>query len=76
MARRGGIMTTFTIHASKDDQSITTVRIGPTITVAKARALCKEGWQVHVIDAEGRRYDRDEIDQLLSFDRRSIRPTF
>jgi hypothetical protein len=32
-------MTAFTIHASKDGESIQTVRIGPTVTVAKARSL-------------------------------------
>jgi hypothetical protein len=63
-------MTAFTIHSSKDGQSTTTVRIGPTIIVAKARTLQKEGWQVYVTDASGHRYDGDEIDQLLSFDRK------
>jgi hypothetical protein len=63
-------MTAFTIHASKDGQSVSTVRIGPTITVAKARMLAKEGWQVYVTDAAGRQYGADELDQLLAFDPR------
>jgi hypothetical protein len=46
-------MTAFTIHASKDGESSQTVRIGPTVTVAKARELSKNGWQVHVTDADG-----------------------
>ena len=63
-------MTAFTIHASKDGQSVTTVRIGPTITVAKARELSKAGWQVHITDADGRQYGPDKFDELLRFDRK------
>jgi hypothetical protein len=36
-------MAAFSIHASKDGQSVVTVRIGPTVTVAKARELGKSG---------------------------------
>jgi hypothetical protein len=61
------MMTAYTVHASKDGQSVTTVRIGPTVTVAKARALIKEGWQVHVTDAAGQRYGVAQLDQLLTF---------
>jgi hypothetical protein len=63
-------MTAFTIHASKDGESTQTVRIGPTVTVAKARSLSKLGWQVHIIDFDGRRYGPDKFDDLLSFDLR------
>jgi hypothetical protein len=63
-------MTAFTIHATKDGETVSAVRIGPTVTVAKARTLLKEGWQVHVTDAEGRQYGPRQLDQLLSFDRR------
>ena len=45
----------FTIQASKDGQMVTTTRLGPTVTVAKARALIKEGWDVHVTGADGRK---------------------
>ena len=34
-------MTAFTIHASKDGETSQTVRLGPTISVAKARELAK-----------------------------------
>ncbi len=61
-------MTAFTIHAEKDGQTVTTVRLGPTITVAKARSLSKEGWQVHIVGEERRQLGPDEWDQLLSFD--------
>ena len=36
-------MTAFTIHATKDGDTVSTVRIGPTVTVAKARTLLREG---------------------------------
>jgi hypothetical protein len=60
---------TFTIRASKDGETIETVRIGPTASVAKARGLFKTGWTVQIIDSEGLCYAPSEFDQLLSFDR-------
>jgi hypothetical protein len=60
---------TFTIRASKDGETIETVRIGPTASVAKARGLFKTGWMVQIIDSEGLCYAPSEFDQLLSFDR-------
>jgi hypothetical protein len=60
---------TFTIRASRDGETTTTVRIGPTITVAKARELSKTGWAVEIIDDDGTVYEPSEFDQLLSFDR-------
>jgi hypothetical protein len=63
-------MPAFTIHATKDGDTVSTVRIGPTVTVARARTLLKEGWQVHVTDADGRQYGPGQFDQLLSFDQR------
>ena len=63
-------MTAFTIHASKDGQSTETMRLGPTITVAKARELTKSGWQVHITDADGHQYGPDKFDELLRFDRK------
>ena len=67
-------MTAFSIHATKGGQSMTTVRIGPTVTVAKARALQKDGWQVHVTDAMGKHYEAAQLDQLLTFDHIERRP--
>lgn len=46
-------MTAFTIHASKDGETVQTARIGPTATVARARGLLKEGWEIDVTDASG-----------------------
>ena len=63
-------MTAFTIHASKDGETSQTVRIGPTITVTKARELTKHGWQVHITDADGHQYGPEKFDELLRFDRK------
>jgi hypothetical protein len=60
---------TFTIRASKDGQTIETLREGPTATVAKARGLFKTGWLVQIIDSDGLTYAPSEFDQLLSFGR-------
>jgi hypothetical protein len=38
------------------------------LTVAKARGLFKAGWQVHVVDANGRVFHPDKFDHLLRFD--------
>jgi hypothetical protein len=48
---------TFTIHASKNDQCVTTIRINPVAAVDKARMLETLGWQVHVINSAGRQFD-------------------
>ena len=59
----------FTIRASKDGETIETVRIGPTPSVAKARGLFKTGWMVQIIDSDGLCYAPSAFDQMLSFDR-------
>jgi hypothetical protein len=64
-------MAAFMIHSTKDGQTVSTVRIGPTVTVAKTRTLLKDGWQVHVTDEDGRQYGPENLDQLLSFDRKA-----
>ncbi len=45
-----GVMT-FIIRASKNGQSVVTVRISPAVAVDKARVLESLGWQVHVADS-------------------------
>jgi hypothetical protein len=65
----GFFQMTFIIRATKDGETIETVRIGPTATVAKARGLFKTGWIVQIIDDDGSVYAPSEFDQLLSFDR-------
>ena len=63
-------MATFTIHASKDGEAVTTTRISPTLAVAKARSLITEGWQVHITDGDGRQYQPEQFYDVLAFDRR------
>jgi hypothetical protein len=36
--------------------------------VAKARIMSKAGWQVHVVDADGRMFHPEQFDELLRFD--------
>ena len=62
------MMTAFTIHASKDGETSQIVRIGPTVTVAKARELAELGWLVHITDEGGHQYGSDQFDELLRFD--------
>jgi hypothetical protein len=58
-------MSVFSIHASKDGQSMTTARLGIAATVAKAESLIGSGWEVHVTDAAGRQYGQPKFADLL-----------
>jgi hypothetical protein len=62
---RQGAMT-FAIHASKNGQSVVTVRISPDATADKARLLESFGWQVHITDSAGRQFDVSGFDRFLS----------
>ena len=64
-------MELFTIHASKDGEWVETQGTSPTLTVAKASALHKSGWDVHITDSYGRRYGPARFNGVLSFDRKS-----
>jgi hypothetical protein len=64
-------MEAFTIHASKDGKWIETKVTSPTLTVAKANTLLNTGWDVHITDADGRRYGPTRFHEVLSFDRNS-----
>jgi hypothetical protein len=57
---------TFTIHASKNGQSVVTVRITPVVAVEKARVLESLGWQVHITGPAGHRFDPLDFDRLSS----------
>lgn len=59
----------FTIHATRNDQSIVTHRIIPDVAVAQARTLKAAGWRVRILGASGRQYEPSEFDQLLTFAR-------
>jgi hypothetical protein len=60
LVNRWGAMT-FAIHASKNGQSVVTVRISPDATADKARLLESSGWQVHITDSVGRRFGVSEF---------------
>ena len=55
---------TFIIHASKNGQSVVTVRISPAVAVDKARVLESLGWQRHVTDSAGHQFDPSDFDRL------------
>lgn len=65
-ARRGEV---FTIHATRNDQSLTTHRIIPDIAVAQARQLNDAGWRVHISGLGGREFKPSEFYQLLDHKR-------
>ena len=56
---------TFAIHASRDGQSIVTMRISPLAAVDKARLLQSLGWQVHITDPAGHQFIPSEFHQFL-----------
>src|SRR5258708_26080283 len=62
----GEVTMTFAIHASKNGQSVVTVRINPAVAVDKARVLESLGWQVHVTDSAGHQFDPSDFDRLSS----------
>ena len=49
---------TYAIHASRNGQSVVTVRISPIAAVDKARLLERLDWQVHITDSAGYQFDR------------------
>ena len=65
-ARRGDV---FTIHATRNDQSMVTHRIIPDVAVAQARVLNDAGWRVRISGLGGRQFAPSEFHQLLTFDR-------
>jgi hypothetical protein len=56
----------FIVHASRDDEATTTIRLSVVVAIAKARALAEEGWQVFITGPDDIRYYPDEFDRLLS----------
>jgi hypothetical protein len=63
-------MAALVVHALKHRKSTRIFYVRPAIAVAKARGLFKAGWQVHVVDADGRMFHLEQFDQLLRFDPR------
>jgi hypothetical protein len=56
---------TFIVHASRGEDSATTVRLSVDAAVAKARTLVDEGWQVIITGPDGIRYAPPDFDRLL-----------
>ena len=56
---------TYAILASKNGQSVVTIRINPIAAVDKARLLEGFGWQVHITDSAGHQFDPIDFDRLL-----------
>jgi hypothetical protein len=63
-------MAALVVHASKGAESTRMLFTSPVLAVAKARGLSKAGWQVHVVDSDGRIFHLEKLDQLLRFDRK------
>jgi hypothetical protein len=63
---QNGSAVTFIVHASRDEDATTTVRLSVAAAVAKGRTLADEGWQVVITGPDGIRYPPPEFDKLLS----------
>ena len=63
---------TYAIHASKNGQSVVTVRISPVVAVDKASLLQGQGWQVHITDSAGHQFDPSDFEQLISINRATV----
>ncbi len=63
---------TYAIHASRDGQSVVTIRIIPAVAVDKARALERLGWQVHVTDSDGHQFNPMDFNRLLLLSRATV----
>jgi len=57
---------TFILHASKEEEVVSTIRLSVIVAVAKGRALAKEGWQVSIEAPNGIRYASTDFEKLLS----------
>jgi hypothetical protein len=57
---------TYAIHASREGQSIVTIRISPVVAADKARTLERLGWLVHVTDSTGHRFAPADLDRISS----------
>jgi hypothetical protein len=56
----------YKIVARKDDTTVRSERSSLLIAAAKARVWADEGWEVSVVDTEGKELDRAELDSLFA----------
>jgi hypothetical protein len=52
--------------AERDNETVKVERTSSLVVVAKARIWASEGWQVVIMDADGKSYALAEFDQLLA----------
>jgi hypothetical protein len=57
---------TFTIHASRDGHIVQTMRIDVTTAIERAQLLRRSGWQVHITDSRGERFQPQQFDRLVA----------
>ena len=55
---------TFIVHASRGEDTTTTVRLSVVVAIAKGLALAEEGWQVFITGPDGIRYYPAEFEKL------------
>ena len=58
---------TYAIHASRDGQSVVTVRISPIAAVDKARLLERMDWRVHITNLAGHQFDPQTLIDFCSW---------
>jgi hypothetical protein len=56
---------TFIVHASRGEETATTVRLSVVVAIAKGQTLAEEGWQVFITAPDGIRYYPSEFKKLL-----------
>jgi hypothetical protein len=61
-----GIAVTFIVQASRDEDTVTTVRLSVVVAITKGRALAEEGWRVFITGPDGVSYYPAEFEKLLS----------
>jgi hypothetical protein len=62
-----GVAMTFIVHASKGEETATTVRLSVVVAIAKGQTLAEEGWHVFITGPDGIRYYPSEFEKLLLF---------
>jgi hypothetical protein len=63
---QNGIAVTFIVHASRNEEAVTTIRLSAMGAVAKGRVLAADGWQVFITGPDDVKYYPPEFDRLLS----------
>jgi hypothetical protein len=63
---QSGMAVTFIVHASRGEETLTTIRLSPAAAIAKGHTLATDGWTVFITGPDKVRYHPSEFDQLLS----------